>query len=52
MVGQDVLRFAGVNGSNEIVLGHPSYLIYYNIEKKKIVKVGIQGIEAFNMSGP
>ena len=47
VVGKDVLRFAGVTDSNEIVFGHPSCVIYYNIEKNTIVKVRIQGMEAF-----
>ena len=47
VVGKEVLRFAGVTDSNEIVFGHPSCVIYYNIEKYTIVKVRIQGMEAF-----
>ncbi|CAF1866169.1 BnaC04g43160D [Brassica napus] len=39
-------------GVNEIVLAPwfqnvPSYVIYFNVERKTITKVGIQGMEAF-----
>ncbi|KAL0710567.1 hypothetical protein Bca4012_017545 [Brassica carinata] len=42
---REVLRFVGFIGTNTIVLSHPSYIIYYNIENNIIVKVGILGLE-------
>ncbi|KAF2555958.1 hypothetical protein F2Q68_00017793 [Brassica cretica] len=45
--------FAGIIvGTNEIVLAPslqnvPSYVIYFNVERNTITKVGIQGMEAF-----
>ncbi|KAF3577421.1 hypothetical protein DY000_02035045 [Brassica cretica] len=46
------MSIAGMVGTNEIVLS-PSftkgsaYVIYYNVERKTITKVGIQGMEAY-----
>ncbi|KAL0844159.1 hypothetical protein Bca101_017405 [Brassica carinata] len=47
---REVLSFVGFIGTNTIVLSHYSYVIYYNIEKNTIVKVGIQGLEGFKCS--
>ncbi|CAN6977252.1 unnamed protein product [Brassica oleracea var. botrytis] len=47
VVGEGMLGFAGFFGTNTIVLSRHSYVIYYSIEKNTIVKVGIQGVEAF-----
>ncbi|CAN7061568.1 unnamed protein product, partial [Brassica rapa subsp. trilocularis] len=46
------MRIAGLVGVNEIVLAPwfenvPSYVIYFNVERKTITKVGIQGMEVF-----
>ncbi|CAG7874863.1 unnamed protein product, partial [Brassica rapa] len=46
LVGRAVLRLVGFVGTNEIVFSHPSQVIYYNIEKRTILKVAIQGTEA------
>ncbi|KAF2566558.1 hypothetical protein F2Q68_00027817 [Brassica cretica] len=51
VVSED-MRIAGMVGVNEIVLAPwfqsvPSYVIYFNVERKTITKVGIQGLEAF-----
>ena len=42
----------GLVGTNEIVLSPsitkgPAYVIYYNVERKTITKVEIQGMEAY-----
>uniref|UniRef100_M4E277 F-box domain-containing protein n=1 Tax=Brassica campestris TaxID=3711 RepID=M4E277_BRACM len=47
VVGEGMFCFAGFFGTNTIVLSRRSYVIYYNIDKNTIVKVGIQGVEAF-----
>ncbi|KAF8108846.1 hypothetical protein N665_0104s0159 [Sinapis alba] len=52
VVVTETMCIAGMVGTNEIVLSPryqnvPYYLIYYNLESKKIRKVGIQGLEAF-----
>ncbi|CAN7137465.1 unnamed protein product, partial [Brassica rapa subsp. narinosa] len=51
VVSEDMC-IAGMVGVNEIVLAPwsqrvPSYVIYFNVERKTITKVGIQGLEAF-----
>ncbi|RID66840.1 hypothetical protein BRARA_D01955 [Brassica rapa] len=51
VVSEDMC-IAGMVGVNEIVLAPwsqrvPSYVIYFNVERKTITKVGIQGPEAF-----
>lgn len=46
VVGRAELRLVGVVGTNEVVLSHPSQVIYYNIETQGVVKVAIQGMEA------
>ncbi|KAJ4903408.1 putative F-box protein [Raphanus sativus] len=48
----ETMCIAGMVGTDEIVLSPrfqfvPSYVIYYNVESKKIRKVGIQGMDAF-----
>nr|VDD14119.1 unnamed protein product [Brassica rapa] len=48
----DTMCISGMVGTNEIVFSpiyqrDPFYVIYYNVESKKITKVGIQGLEAF-----
>ncbi|CAN6843014.1 unnamed protein product [Brassica oleracea var. botrytis] len=48
----ETMRIIGMVGTSEIVLSPsfqyvPSYIIYFNIESKRIRKVGIQGLEAF-----
>ncbi|XP_010418709.1 PREDICTED: putative F-box protein At3g23960 [Camelina sativa] len=47
------LRFFGVVGTNEFVfvpkfVYTPFYVIYYNVEKKTIVRVVVRGMEEFN----
>ncbi|KAL0671012.1 hypothetical protein Bca4012_033716 [Brassica carinata] len=51
VVSED-MRIAGMVAVNEIVLAPwfqsvPSYVIYFNVERKTITKVGIKGLEAF-----
>ncbi|XP_023642475.1 putative F-box protein At3g23960 isoform X2 [Capsella rubella] len=45
-VNGEYLCFAGIIGTDEIVLLSPSmpYVVYYNIKRKTIIKVKIQGI--------
>ncbi|CAN7061520.1 unnamed protein product [Brassica rapa subsp. trilocularis] len=48
----ETMRIIGMVGTSEIVLSPsfqyvPSYIIYFNVESKRIRKVGIQGLEAF-----
>ncbi|KAL0900137.1 hypothetical protein Bca101_084098 [Brassica carinata] len=52
----DIVHIAGMVGVNEIVLtpwfqNVPSYVIYFNVERKTVRKVGIQGMEAFQGKG-
>ncbi|KAL0740653.1 hypothetical protein Bca4012_082166 [Brassica carinata] len=52
VVAAEIMYIAGMVGVNEIVLApwfqrEPYYVIYYNVERKTITKVGIQGLEAF-----
>ncbi|KAG2308800.1 hypothetical protein Bca52824_028548 [Brassica carinata] len=52
VVAAEIMYIAGMVGTNEIVLSPryqnvPYYVIYYNVERKTIIKVGIQGLEAF-----
>ncbi|CAF1865868.1 BnaC04g42740D [Brassica napus] len=47
----EYMRISGMVGTNEIVLAPlfqnvPPYVIYYNVERKTITKVGIQVMEA------
>nr|VDD14415.1 unnamed protein product [Brassica oleracea] len=51
VVSED-MHIAGMVGVNEIVLtpwykSVPPYVIYFNVERKTITKVGIRGMEAF-----
>ncbi|CAN6843020.1 unnamed protein product, partial [Brassica oleracea var. botrytis] len=48
----ETMFIAGMVGTNEIVFSPsyqkmPYYVIYFNVERKTITKVGIQGLEAF-----
>lgn len=50
-VVSEYMRISGMVGTNEIVLAPlfqnvPPYVIYYNVERKTITKVGIQVMEA------
>uniref|UniRef100_M4F1W0 F-box associated beta-propeller type 3 domain-containing protein n=1 Tax=Brassica campestris TaxID=3711 RepID=M4F1W0_BRACM len=49
VVGRTFVRFVGVTRSDEIVLYSSSlqYLVYYNTERNTVVRVDIQGMEAF-----
>ncbi|KAL0897161.1 hypothetical protein Bca101_081122 [Brassica carinata] len=52
VVAAKIMYFAGIVGTNEIILAPwfqrvPYFVIYYNVESKKVRKVGIQGLEAF-----
>ncbi|XP_048611991.1 F-box protein DOR-like [Brassica napus] len=51
------MHIAGMVGVNEIVLtpwykSVPPYVIYFNVERKTITKVGIRGMEAFREADP
>ncbi|KAJ4903435.1 F-box protein DOR [Raphanus sativus] len=51
-VVEERMVIAGMVGTNVIVLSPwwpkgPAYVIYYNVERKTITKVGIQGMEAY-----
>ncbi|CAN6834265.1 unnamed protein product [Brassica oleracea] len=53
VVAAETMCIAGMVGVNEIVLPPwfqrlPYYVIYFNVERKTITKVGIQGLEAFH----
>ncbi|CAH8261678.1 unnamed protein product [Arabidopsis lyrata] len=50
------LYFAGMIDTNEIVFlpsqpDYDPYVVYYNIERKTMIRVEIQGTEAFKVSG-
>ncbi|KAJ4903414.1 F-box protein DOR [Raphanus sativus] len=52
VVAEMTMCIAGMVGTNEIVLSPryqrvPYYVIYFNVERKTITQVGIQGLEAF-----
>uniref|UniRef100_M4DZ42 F-box domain-containing protein n=1 Tax=Brassica campestris TaxID=3711 RepID=M4DZ42_BRACM len=52
-VVSETMYIAGMIGTNEIVFSPsyqrvPYYVIYFNVERKTITKVGIQGLEAFH----
>ncbi|KAJ4903049.1 F-box protein DOR [Raphanus sativus] len=52
VVAETTMYIAGMVGTNEIVLSPsyqdvPYYVIYFNVERKTITQVGIQGLEAF-----
>ncbi|KAF3554001.1 hypothetical protein F2Q69_00017118, partial [Brassica cretica] len=51
----ETMCISGMVGTSEIVLSPrfqyvPSYVMYFNVERKTIKKVGIQGLEAFQGS--
>jgi len=55
VLGEDLLIFAGMTGTNEIVLSpkypsHPFYVFYYNLERNTIRRVEIQGMGAFKVN--
>ena len=53
VVGRTIVRFVGVTRRrNEIVLYSSSFqnLVYYNTERNTVVRVDIQGMEAFGLS--
>jgi len=51
VIGDAYLRLVGVTQRNEIVLATcyavPFYLFYYNMERKTIIRLQIQGMEVF-----
>ncbi|XP_019083013.1 PREDICTED: F-box protein DOR-like isoform X1 [Camelina sativa] len=57
VLAKDMLMFAGVTGTNEVVLSlrypsdslsQPFYVLYYNLERKTIRRVEIQGMKPTN----